>query len=85
MQNIYRLCFVATNFVKVEGIFVSSPEDIQSLVGEKLNFSGALEEDIDAHGIFTTDHFKLVTDDQEFVKKFQQYNLESGYSPWDGW
>ena len=70
----------------VEGIFTCEREDIENAVGKEVYFGEILGKHSEIHGTLEADDMTVLSDDQEFVAKFEESmgsGTVSGYNPLD--
>jgi len=86
-KKLYRFEFNIPWVVKFKGCFIHSEKDFIEKIGQKIIISECAGEcsgqnrKIEVE--INTENIKEITDDQDFIKKFKEYNLESGINPFN--
>lgn len=65
----------------LEGVFVATATEISDRLGCEIYFGEALGKHSDIHGTLEADDVKLVSYNSEFVKLFEDNDLETGHNP----
>ena len=68
------------------GIFIADETDIQRVIGKEVYFGECLGKHSDIECLIKEDHFQLLSNDQDFITKFEEIlgtGTISGYSPFD--
>jgi hypothetical protein len=65
----------------VEGIFTAEKKDVEAAIGKHVSFGEILGKHSDIYGTIEEGEITLLTDDEPFVTKFDELNLETGYNP----
>jgi len=81
MVGIYRFYADFGRSGTLEGIFLSTAEDVQDAIGKHVYFGEVLGKFSDIGGTLTEDDITLVTDEADAVAVFAKYDLSSGYNP----
>lgn len=81
MKCLYRFNLDYGRMGSLTGLFVASPEKIKNLIGKEVYFGEVLGKHSDVFSIMEESDFKLLTDDQDFISKFIQFDCESGINP----
>lgn len=81
MNTLYRMYIDCGRMGNLYATFVSTPEQINNLIGEKIYFGEVLGKHSEVIVTMKPEHFKILTEDQDFIDKFQEYVLESGHVP----
>jgi hypothetical protein len=68
-------------FGSLDGIFVADDVDIANAIGRSVYFGEILGKHSEVTDDLTEDSFEVVTDDQDFIQKFQALGCESGWNP----
>lgn len=79
-KGIYKF-FVDFNFGILEGIFVETSDNVKSIFGKKVHFGEVLGKHSDIFGTIDIGDVNLVTEDENAVKLFELYQMETGYNP----
>ena len=68
----------------VEGIFVSTKEEIKKNIGEDVYFGEILGKHSEIYGVLKESDLNILTEDQDFIEKSILYGTsETGYNPLD--
>lgn len=83
MKKLYKFNAYFERMGNLRGLFVADDqEDVAPAIGKRAYFGEALGKHseiwIDA---LAKEHFKVLTDDQAFVAKFEEYGCASGFNP----
>ena len=81
MNTLYKMHIDCGRMGDLYATFVSTPEVIQSLIGTKVYFGEVLGKHSEVIVTMKPEHFKILTQDQDFIDKFQEYGLEAGHVP----
>lgn len=84
MQGVYKFQFDGGRGGSLHGLFVAEDEDVKAVIGREAHFGEVLGKHSEVQGPIEESDIKLLTQDQEFVKKFLEYGCAVGFSPWDG-
>ena len=69
---------------EVNGVFVADDAQIADAIGEEVYFGEILGKHSDIAGTLNQDDLEIITDDQVFVQKCEEYGLDgTGYNPLD--
>lgn len=84
-KNLYRFSHDFGRMGALEGTFVATEADIEKIAGKEIGFGEALGKHSDISCVIERgENLDLVTDDQEFIAKAEEYGLTpSGYNPLD--
>lgn len=67
---------------EVKGIFVTTRAALENSYGRRASFGDILGEHSEVSGVLKESDFSIVTDDQDFIQKFEQYiGTSQGYNP----
>jgi len=83
MRICYRFTLDCARFGTLTGVFTAEENDIQSIIGENVYFGEVLGKHSEVSALMEPDMFTKLTDDQDFIAKFDEFGLESGYNPLD--
>lgn len=85
MLKLYRFHKSCGRMGDLDGLFVAAPSDIAYLQGKELDFGEALGKHSEIYFPFEMDQIEIVSDDQNFVKKFKEILPDGvGTVPFDG-
>jgi len=85
MKVIYKFEADLGRMGELNGVFVTTDDDIKTLVENEtyVNFGEALGKHSEVGFNMKSEMFKRVTDNEDFIILFEEYNLENGYNPFD--
>jgi len=83
MLGIYRFNWDCYRQGNVEGLFVADSKDVTDILGEDIYFGEILGKHSEVYGTIEEGEIELVTDRPDAVAMFQEFNLASGYNPFD--
>ena len=83
MKKIYKFQADFGRMGVLDGVFVSTDENLQELYGKEIYFGEVLGKHSEVILTLDPKHIIEVTDDEKFIELFEQYNLENGYNPFD--
>ena len=67
----------------LSGVFVQSKDFVDKIIGCEVYFGEVLGKYSEVYGEIKSSDILLVTENQEFVKMFQELGLSTGYNPFD--
>lgn len=84
-KAIYKLSIDFKRQGNLEGVFVAEKEQIEYLLNNKIKiyFGEVLGKHSEVNVIIEENEIEEVTDNDEFIELFEQYDLSSGYNPLD--
>lgn len=87
MKNLYSFYWDCGRQGDLEGMFISSPEEIAAIVGKHLSFGECLGKHSDVYGTLEEDHIVLLSQDQDKVAWLEELcgSTVSGYCPFDAY
>jgi hypothetical protein len=65
----------------VRGLFVATDEEIKAGIGKAVYFGEILGKHSEVQGTLEEKDLERLTDDADFIAKFEQYDCASGYNP----
>ena len=65
----------------VRGQFVATDEEVKKHIGRKVYFGEILGKHSNVYGTLEEKDLFRLTDDEEFIAKFEQYGCATGYNP----
>lgn len=84
MKKLYRFYWDCGRMGDVTGVFIAEAAQVAKAIGQEAYFGEILGKHSEVSGTLEADHFEVLTDDQEFIKKFEEYGLDgTGYNPLD--
>lgn len=78
MKKLYKYSEYFGRAGDLEGIFVAEERDIDQSMGGEVNFGEVLGKHSDITGTIDKDTILILTEDQDFIAKFEEYGLASG-------
>lgn len=72
----------------LSGMFITTRAELDKIVGKEVYFGEVLGKHSEVYGKIEADDFTVLTDDQDFLKKFIEILGEgtiNGYNPFDYW
>lgn len=67
---------------KVQGTFITTRAQLEDAYGRRASFGDILGEYSEVAGILSKSDFSVVTEDQDFIEKFEKYiGVTDGYNP----
>jgi len=67
----------------LEGVFISTQEDVDALFGQKIYFGEVLGKHSEVILKIEPKHITVVTDDAKVISLFDEFDLSNGYNPFD--
>jgi hypothetical protein len=83
MKKIYKFEADFGRMGDLDGVFVSTDEELQKLYGKQIYFGEVLGKHSEVFLTLETKHITEVTDDIKFIELFEKYDLSNGYNPFD--
>lgn len=83
MKKLYKFRFDCGRMGELSGLFVADEEDINNVIGETVYFGEVLGKHSEIYGELEEADFKVITDDQGFINKFEELDCETGYNPFN--
>jgi hypothetical protein len=68
---------------ELTGLFVTTKEKLESLYGKEAYFGEALGKHSEISGTLSEDDFTIRTDNQEFIKLFDELVGDQGFNPFN--
>lgn len=65
----------------VEGLFVATDAEVDEAKGQHVYLGEVLGKHSDVHGTLDDGDLQRLTDDPDFIAKFEKFECESGYNP----
>lgn len=84
MKAIYEFYWDCRRMGSVEGLFIAEKEDVKAAIGKEVRFGEILGKHSDVWGTLEEGECTVLTDDQEFIAKFEEImgtGTISGYNP----
>lgn len=81
-EGVYRFLWDCKRMGEVEGIFISTHDKVDSLIGQEVDFGDVLG-GYEVNGTIGRGSITLVSDDPEVVRVVREHNLDIGLCPCD--
>lgn len=81
MKKLYKFALDCGRMGSLRGVFVAEVKDVERMLGSRVYFGEVLGKHSDISATITGDHVVPVTDDAEFIRKFEELQLATGYNP----
>jgi len=82
-MKLYKFYWDCKRMGKLEGIFTAEEENIKKAIGREICFGEVLGKHSEIFGTLEEGEIIEITDDQDFIKKFKELKLDTGYNPLD--
>lgn len=82
-RGLYRFRFDCGRMGHLDGLFTATADEVKSAIGRELYFGEVLGKHSEIYGTLDEGEVTLVTDDEAFVSKFDEYQCASGFNPLD--
>lgn len=83
MKNLYKLEVDCGRMGYLEGLFIAEEEDIKKIMGKQIYFGEVLGKHSEISAEMDNDCLSALTNDQDFISKFEEFHCASGYNPLD--
>lgn len=83
MKKLYRFEVSYGRMGNLTGIFSADDADVKNLLGTSIYFGECLGKHSDVLLDLKSDDLTIMTDDQVFIKKFDELALATGINPFD--
>ena len=83
MNKLYRFSWDCGRGGDVEGVFAAEESAINDAMGKQVYFGEILGKHSEVYGTLEADDLTALTDDQDFIAKFQAIVGKVGYNPLD--
>ena len=85
MKALFKMNFDCGRMGDLEGVFVADTEDVEYLVNNKISvyFGEVLGKHSEISGCVAESEIKQITTDEKVIKVVEDYDLQSGYNPFD--
>lgn len=80
-RGLYRFRFECGRMGHLSGLFTATEDEVKAAIGRDLYFGEVLGKHSEIFGPFDEGDVALVTDDEAFVSKFDEYGCASGFNP----
>jgi hypothetical protein len=65
----------------IESVFAAEPEIIKAVIGSEADFGESLGKHSHIVGILSEDDFEVISEDQDFIAKFEEIVGSTGLNP----
>lgn len=83
MNKLYKFTLDCGGMGMLDGIFVEDDERVKKILGKEVFFGEALGKHSEIFDTMREDMFEVLTDDQDFISKFNFLGCWSGHNPFD--
>jgi hypothetical protein len=80
-KRLYRFNLYCGRMGSLHGLFTADESEIVDAIGKRVNFGEALGKHSDVSCTLDAGHFEALTDDADFIAKFDQFRCASGPNP----
>ncbi len=81
MKKLYRYSCDFGRMGSLDGVFVADDTAIEKAIGKSLYFGEVLGKHSEVYCDFSKGDLDEITDDQDFIEKFEKLDCASGYNP----
>jgi len=81
VKKLYRFEWDCGRQGTVTGIFVAEEDDVFVAIGKQVELGEALGKHSDVSGPLEEKDLTVLTEDQDFIAKFEEFGCQSGYNP----
>jgi len=82
-QALYRFEYDCGRSGELCGLFVAEKDEIEALIGKRIYFGEVLGKHSEVVITFDEECVDILTEDQDFISKFIQFGLTTGFNPID--
>lgn len=85
MKALFKMNFDCGRMGSLKGLFIADTEDVEYLIGNHISvyFGEVLGKHSEISGEVCIDEIKMITTDENVIGIVQEYDLESGYNPFN--
>jgi hypothetical protein len=83
MKKLYRFEWDWGRMGCIQGTFVAEEKDVTQAIGRHIYFGEVLGKHSEVEGELDESDFGVLTDDQDFIEKFEELVGSTGYNPLD--
>lgn len=83
MRILYKFEWDCGRQGTLEGVFISTSEEINKIIGKEIYFGEVLGKHSEVFGTIEKEEIEELTDDQDFIDKFEILIGSIGYNPLD--
>jgi hypothetical protein len=81
MKKLYKYVGNFGRMGSLKGLFVADEEEIKNAIGKSIYYGEVLGKHSEIVDDLDKNSFTIVTDDQDFIEKFERFDCESGTNP----
>ena len=81
MKKLYKFYWDCGRQGHVRGIFIAEEEKIKEAIGKQVYLGEILGKHSEVFGSLEEKDLTILTDDEDFIKRFEELKCSSGYSP----
>lgn len=82
-EGLYEFNFDCGRAGFLTGVFISTDEEVQSIIGKEVYFGEVLGKHSDVFGTIDEGEITLVTNDETVVSVLKEKRFSAGYNPFD--
>lgn len=82
-KHIYRFSQDFRRMGSLNGVFVSTPHEIEKILGKTVYFGEVLGKHSDVECEIGSDNIAILTSDADFIEKFEELGMSNGFNPLD--
>lgn len=80
-KKLYKFYWDCGRMGEVDGLFVADSDDIEKALGKQVYFGEILGKHSEVYGDLEECDCKVITDDPQVIKIFEDYKISSGFNP----
>lgn len=81
MKKLYKFYWDCERMGEVVGIFTAEEDEVNKAIGSEIYFGEILGKHSEIDGELEVADLHIVTEDQAFIKRFDELDCSSGYNP----
>jgi hypothetical protein len=81
MKKLYRFTLDCGRQGELDGLFIEDEKEVERAIGKRVYFGEVLGKHSEICGDLEEEDFEVVTDDQDFIKKFDELIGWFGWNP----
>ena len=81
MKKLYKFYWDCGRQGSLGGVFIADDEEIKKNLGKRLYFSEPFGKHSEVDGTLDEGNLTILTDDQDFIKKFEELKCSNGRNP----
>ena len=83
MKALYKFHWDCGRMGYVRGTFIEEKSEVEKAIGSRVYFGEILGKHSQIYGDLKKEDLEEITTDHDFISKFEELELESGYNPLD--